>query len=166
MDFAELIAHLGEAGQERAVYSVEDRNMLDHETEKQYFLNEQEAIAVAEALWLSFDELTRGEREISVHRGNITYEANLNQPRFIVHQKLFKAYKKVYVAQSFAKAYLSQRKAFYMEAQGLDEQEATMQARKEFMACYDIQPVVAYGMFAGYDYRPEDMLKFQQQKNG
>ena len=69
MDFETLLARL--AGREQAVYSVEIRNMLDHETEIAYYLTAEEAIAAAEEAWRQMDQTLREDREISVHQGTI-----------------------------------------------------------------------------------------------
>ena len=158
MEFAQLIDYLGPENQDTPIYSVEDRNMLDHETEKRYFFTEQEAIHAAEVLWQQYDQSLRDDHEVSVHRGAL--EQAGGQPRFIVHQKLFKAYKKVYVSQQQAKAYLNSRKAHYQQSQAIDDQEAAALARQDLARQYAIQPKADYGMFAGYSYGPQDWTMF------
>ena len=70
-------------------------------------------------------------------------------------KKLFKAYKKIYVSSTYADQWLANKKA-ELTAQGQSEEDAAKTAKKELLQQYAIQPVVAYGMFAGYDYAPLD----------
>ena len=156
MDFETLLARL--AGQEQAVYSVEIRNMLDHETEIAYYLTAEEAIAAAEEAWRQMDQTLREDREISVHQGTI--EEQEGRSRFIVHQKLFKAYKKLYVAEEYARYYLKQRKAYHLANGAADEQAASAAAKRDFSQHFAMQNKVSYGMFAGYSYGPSDPDSF------
>ena len=70
-------------------------------------------------------------------------------------QKLYKAYKKVYVCEDFAKAFKEKQKAQHM-ADGMSEKDALAQSKKDFGAKYATQPVIKFGMFAGYDYAPNE----------
>ena len=151
MKFPQLLAQLGEAIAGEQVYSVENRNMLNHETETEYFLERSQAIALAEQLWSQIAEEDKDIYEISVHLGTLNYRTGDNKPNFTVHQKLFKAYKKIYVSQDFYKQFIQQRLNQYGH---LDEEAAKKQARADFSMRYELQPKVAYGMFAGYDYAP------------
>lgn len=154
MDFEQVLAYLGEHYAGVTLYSVENRDMTDHETTLQYYLQKEEAIARAEQIWEETGADDRDYREISVHRGEIEYNPQFDRYRFIVLQKLYKAYKKIYVCEEFAKQFRQQRKACHMAA-GLSEEEAIAQAKKEFNQRYAVQPTVKFGMFAGYDYAPE-----------
>ena len=51
MDFEQVLAQLGDQYAGVTVYSVEDRDMTDHETALQYYLQREEAIARAEQIW-------------------------------------------------------------------------------------------------------------------
>ena len=95
----------------------------------------------------------RDYREISVHRGEIEHNAQFDRYRFIVLQKLYKAYKKIYVTEAFARQFRQQRKETHLAA-GMSEDEASAQAKQDFNAQYAVQPEVKFGMFAGYDYAP------------
>ena len=154
MNFEELLAKLGDAYEGVTVYSVEDREMTTHETAIVYYFDENEALRYAESLWAPLTQDERDYKEISVHRGEIQYLEQNQTYRFLVLQKLFKAYKKIYVTQEFATAYRALRKDYHM-AQGLSEDDALAEAKKEFNAEYAIQPVIKFGMFAGYNYAPE-----------
>ena len=59
MNFEELLAHLGENYAGVELYSVEDRDMTDHETTIQYFMKKEEAIARAEQIWDGISEIGR-----------------------------------------------------------------------------------------------------------
>ena len=87
MDFEQLLAQLGDGYAGVAVYSVEDRDMTDHETTLQYYLQKEEAIARAEQIWEGISLDDRDYREISVHRGEIEYNPQFDRYRFIVLQK-------------------------------------------------------------------------------
>lgn len=154
MNFEELLLKL--QGQEQTVYSVENRNMLDHETDIAYYLTAEEAIAAAEAVWRQMDQILRADREISVHQGIIEQPEGQKRPRFLVHKKLFKAYKKLYVGEAYAKNYLKQRKAYHLANGAGDEQTASSLAKSDFNERFVLQGQVAYGMFAGYSYGPQD----------
>ena len=154
MDFETLLTLLGENYAGVNVYSVENRDMTNHETEMTYYQQREDAIAVAEKLWDSFSADDREYREISVHRGEIEYKEQSGSYRFLVLQKLYKAYKKVYVCEAFANAYRQQWKEFHLAA-GMNEADATAQAKKDFNEKYAVQPVIKFGMFAGYDYAPK-----------
>lgn len=154
MNFEALLSTLGAKYEDVTVYSVEDREMTTHETTIFYFFDEKEALHYAETLWAPLSEDAREYREISVHRGEVQYLEQNDMFRFLVHNKLFKAYKKIYVTQEFANSYRAKQKAFYL-AQGLSEDEASAQAKKDFNAQYTVQPIVKFGMFAGYNYTPE-----------
>lgn len=158
MDFETLLTQL--SGQDQAVYSVEIRNMLDHETEIAYYLTAEEAIAVAEEAWRQIDQTLREDREISVHQGTIERQEGQARPRFIVHQKLFKAYKKLYVAEDYARDYLKQRKAYHLVNGAADDQAAAAAAKRDFSQRFALQSKVLYGMFAGYSYGPSDPDSF------
>ncbi len=154
MNFEELLAKLGDAYEGVTVYSVEDREMTTHETAIVYYFDEDEALRYAESLWAPLSQDERDYKEISVHRGEIQYLEQNQTYRFLVLQKLFKAYKKIYVTQEFATAYRALRKDYHM-AQGLSEDDAQAEAKKDFNAEYAIQPVIKFGMFAGYNYAPK-----------
>lgn len=154
MNFEALLNSLGDSYEDVTVYSVEDREMTTHETAILYFLDAFDALRYAESLWAPLSQDERDYREISVHRGEIQYSEQNQTYRFLVLQKLYKAYKKVYVTQEFAAAYHTKRKEWHL-ADGLSEYEASAQAKKEFNAEYAIQPVIKFGMFAGYNYAPE-----------
>lgn len=153
MNFEELLAQLGTQYEDVILYSVEDRDMTNHETAIQYYLEKDEAIACAESIWATLNREDRDYREVSVHRGQIEYNPQFDRYRFVVLQKHYKAYKKIYVCEDFAKAYRAQRQAFHMAA-GMSEEDAIKEAKKDFNAIYTLQPVVKFGMFAGYDYAP------------
>ena len=108
----------------------------------------------AESLWAPLTQDERDYKEISVHRGEIQYLEQNQTYRFLVLQKLFKAYKKIYVTQEFATEFRALRKDYHM-AQGLGEEDAQTEAKKDFNAEYAIQPVIKFGMFAGYNYAPK-----------
>lgn len=154
MDFEQLLAYLGENYAGVTLYSVEDRDMTDHETTLQYYLQKEEALARAEQIWDGIHPEDRDYRDVSVHRGEIEYNPQFQRYRFIVLQKLYKAHKKIYVCENFAKQYRQQRKDFHLAA-GLSEEDAAAQAKKDFNQLYAVQPVVQFGMFAGYDYAPK-----------
>ncbi len=154
MRFDELLHTLGENYENIAVYSVEDREMTTHETAIMYFLKENEALRYAETLWEPLSDEDREYREISVHRGEVQYLEQNQTYRFLVHNKLFKAYKKIYVTQEFANAFRAKRKEQYM-AEGMSDDDAAAQSKKDFNAQYAIQPVVKFGMFSGYNYAPK-----------
>lgn len=154
MDFETLLARLGDQYADVELYSVEDRDMTDHETTIQYYFQKEDAIARAEQIWDGISADDRDYREISVHRGQIEYNLQFDRYRFIVLQKLYKAYKKIYVCESFAKQYRQERKEIHLVA-GMSEEDAAAQAKKDFNEIYAVQPVVQFGMFAGYDYAPE-----------
>ena len=158
MNFEELLLKL--QGQKQTVYSVENRNMLDHETDIAYYLTADEAIAAAEAVWRQMDQTMRADREISVHQGTIEQQEGQERPRFLVHKKLFKAYKKLYVGEAYAKDYLKQRKAYHLANGALDEQTASALAKGDFNERFVLQGKVAYGMFAGYSYGPKEPDSF------
>ncbi len=154
MDFEQVLAQLGDQYAGVTVYSVEDRDMTDHETALQYYLQREEAIARAEQIWAGISLEDRDYRDISVHRGEIEYNPQFDRYRFIVLQKLYKAYKKIYVCEEFAKQYRQQRQAVHLAA-GMSDEDAAAQAKKDFNQLYAVQPVVKFGMFAGYDYAPQ-----------
>lgn len=154
MNFEALLAELGSFWNETTVYSVEMREMTTHETNMAYYLHESDALRDAEALWASFSQEERDYREISVHRGEIEYLEQSKTYRFLVLQKLFKAYKKIYVTQEFASTYRATRTELH-KAEGLSENDAALLAKKEFQQQYIVQPEVKFGMFAGYHYAPE-----------
>ena len=154
MNFEELLAKLGDTYEGVTVYSVEDREMTTHETAIVYFFDDTEALRYAESLWAPLTQDQRDYKEISVHRGEIQYLEQCQSYRFLVLQKLYKAYKKVYVTQDFATAYRTLRKDYHM-VQGLSEDDALTEAKKDFNAEYAIQPVIKFGMFAGYNYAPK-----------
>ncbi len=154
MNFEELLAKLGDTYEGVTVYSVEDREMTTHETAIVYFFDDTEALRYAESLWAPLTQDQRDYKEISVHRGEIQYLEQCQSYRFLVLQKLYKAYKKVYVTQDFATAYRALRKDYHL-AQGLSEDDALTEAKKDFNAEYAIQPVIKFGMFAGYNYAPK-----------
>ena len=153
MNFEELLAKLGDNYEGVTVYSVEDREMTTHETAIVYFFDEAEALRYAENLWAPLTQEERDYKEISVHRGEVQYLEQNKTYRFLVLQKLFKAYKKIYVAQDFATAYRALRKEYHISA-GLSEEDALAEAKKEFNADYAVQPVIKFGMFTGYNYAP------------
>ena len=153
MNFEELLAKLGDNYEGVTVYSVEDREMTTHETAIVYFFDEAEALRYAENLWAPLTQDERDYKEISVHRGEVQYLEQNKTYRFLVLQKLFKAYKKIYVTQDFATAYRALRKEYHISA-GLSEEDALAEAKKEFNAEYAVQPVIKFGMFAGYNYAP------------
>ena len=66
-----------------------------------------------------------------------------------------KAYKKIYVSSAYADQWIAHRKEQLL-AEGHAETDTAKEAKKELLQQYAIQPVVAYGMFAGYDYAPLD----------
>ena len=154
MNFEELLAKLGDACEGVTVYSVEDREMTTHETAIVYYFEENEALRYAESLWAPLSQDERDYKEISVHRGEIQYLEQNHTYRFLVLQKLFKAYKKIYVTQDFATEFRALRKDYHI-AQGLSEEDAQAEAKKDFNAEYAIQPVIKFGMFAGYNYAPK-----------
>lgn len=154
MTFEELLAQLGEQYADVTLYSVEDRDMTNHETTIVYFMEKDEAIACAEHIWAGISTEDRDYREISVHRGEIEYMAQFDRYRFVVLQKLYKAYKKIYVCEAFAKQFRQQQTAAYL-AQGMHETDAAAQAKKDFNERYAVQPTIQFGMFAGYDYAPK-----------
>ena len=154
MNFEELLAKLGDTYEGVTVYSVEAREMTTHETAIVYFFDDTEALRYAESLWAPLTQDQRDYKEISVHRGEIQYLEQCQSYRFLVLQKLYKAYKKVYVTQDFATAYRTLRKDYHL-AQGLSEDDAQAEAKKDFNAEYAIQPVIKFGMFAGYNYAPK-----------
>ena len=154
MDFEALLALLGDQYEGVTLYSVEDRDMTDHETAILYYQDKAEAIAKAEELWEHVSTEDRDYREISVHRGELEYNAQFDRYRFVVLQKLYKAHKKVYVCEAFAQQDMKQRKEQYL-ASGMNEKDAATQAKKDFQAQYAVQPEVKFGMFAGYDYAPK-----------
>ena len=154
MDFETVLAELGANYAGVTLYSVENRDMTDHETEIQYYYSKEEAIDRAEQLWDSIAAEDRDYREVSVHRGEIEYKEQSGAYRFLVLQKLYKAHKKVYVCEEFVKAYRQQLKEQYL-AEGMSEKDATAQVKKTFGATYAVQPVIKFGMFAGYDYAPK-----------
>ena len=153
MNFEELLAKLGDNYEGVTVYSVEDREMTTHETAIVYFFDEAEAMRYAESLWAPLTQDERDYKEISVHRGEVQYLEQSQTYRFLVLQKLFKAYKKIYVTQEFATSYRALRKEYHIVA-GLSEEDALAEAKKEFNAEYAVQPVIKFGMFAGYNYAP------------
>ncbi|MBQ2995003.1 MAG: hypothetical protein IJD56_05840 [Peptococcaceae bacterium] len=153
MNFDELLAVLGNAYENVTVYSVEDREMTTHETAIVYFFEEDNALHYAESIWAPLSADEREYREISVHRGEIQYLEQNETYRFLVHNKLFKAYKKVYVTQEFANAFREKQKAQHL-ANGMSDEDASAQAKKDFNAEYAVQPVIKFGMFAGYNYAP------------
>lgn len=157
MDFEMLTAQVKEPA--CLVYSVEKRSMLTHDTATDYFLVREEAIENAENLWCALDEQGRKDYEISVHQGHLEEQSSGNV-RFIVQKKLFKAYKKVHVAERFSKRFLKERMAYYENEQNLASEEAKKLALKDFFAFYEIQSKVAYGMFADYDYEPKGIMQF------
>lgn len=157
MNFEELLAALGNSYEGVTVYSVEDREMTTHETEIRYFFDEAPAIQYAEQLWEPLDEEAREYREISVHRGEVQFLEQSQTYRFLVLQKLFKAYKKIYVTQAFADSFRAKRKEHYL-AQGITPEDAAAKAKKDFSAEYAVQPVIKFGMFAGYQYEPKNKL--------
>ena len=156
MNFEQLLEALGPSYEGVTVYSVENRAMTTHETDIVYFFEKTPAIAHAEAIWAPLSADDRDYTEISVHRGEVQYIEQTDTYRFIVLQKLFKAYKKIYVTQEFAAQYRQQQKELHM-AEGLSEEDALEQAKKDFHAEYAIQPVIKFGMFAGYDYAPSNV---------
>ena len=153
MNFEELLSYLGEQWADRPLYSVEDRDMTNHETTILYFMEKDEAIAYAEQLWAQISTDDRDYRDISVHRGEIEYMAQFDRYRFLVLQKVFKAYKKIYVTDEFAKQFRQLQKENHLAA-GMSEEDALAQAKKDFNALYAVQPVVKFGMFAGFGYAP------------
>lgn len=154
MNFEELLAYLGTNYADVTLYSVEDRDMTDHETTITYYLKKEDAIAQAEQIWASISADDRDYREISVHRGEIEYLPQFERYRFVVLQKLYKAYKKIYVTEAFAKQYRQQKKEHYLSA-GMDDADAAAKAKQDFQAQYAVQPEVKFGMFAGFDYAPQ-----------
>ena len=154
MDFDTLLQYLGDNYEGTTVFSVEVREMTTHETTIMYFMEEQDALRYAEQLWQPLTQDERDYREISVHRGEIQYQELSNTYRFLVLQKLFKAYKKLYVCQDFSDQFKANRKAELITT-GFTEEDAAIQARKEFNEQYAIQPVIKFGMFAGYSYAPK-----------
>ena len=156
MDFEALLAMLGDHYTGVTLYSVEDRDMTDHETAILYYQEKADAIAKAEEIWDNVSSDDRDYREISVHRGEIEYKEQSGSYRFVVLQKLYKAHKKVYVCEDFANACRQQLKEKHLAA-GMCEADAAAQAKKEFNERYAVQPVVKFGMFAGYDYAPKQI---------
>lgn len=154
MDFEALLEMLGENYAGVTLYSVEERDMTDHETAILYYQEKADAIAKAEEIWDNVSADDRDYREISVHRGEIEYKEQSGSYRFVVLQKLYKAHKKVYVCEDFANAYRQQLKENHLAA-GMSEADAAAQAKKEFNERYAVQPVIKFGMFAGYDYAPK-----------
>ncbi len=154
LNFEELLARLGENYEGVTVYSVEDREMTTHETAIVYYFDENEALTYAEQLWAPLSQDERDYKEVSVHRGEVQYLEQSATYRFLVLHKLFKAYKKIYVCQEFASQYRETRKAYHLEA-GLSEEEAAAWAKKDFNELYAVQPVIKFGMFAGYAYAPK-----------
>ena len=151
MKFPELLNRIHDLSLERPeIYSVENRNMLNHETEVEYYLEREVALRQAEQVWSTVPEDEKDCYEVSVHLGELD-----ETPRFIVLKKLFKAYKKIYVSAAYADQWIAERKLALLAA-GETETEAAKQAKKQLLQQYAIQPVVAYGMFAGYDYAPLD----------
>ena len=151
MNFPELLNRINDLSLEQPeIYSVENRNMLNHETEVEYYLERDTALRQAEQVWSTVPEDEKDCYEVSVHLGELD-----ETPRFIVLKKLFKAYKKIYVSTAYADQWLANKKA-ELTAQGQSEEDAAKTAKKELLQQYAIQPVVAYGMFAGYDYAPLD----------
>ncbi len=159
MKFNELLVCLGERLSEEDIYSIEVRNMLTHETEMDYLLSQTEALAKAEESWKALTKPARADWEISVHLGHLEQKSSGNV-RFVVHQKLFRAYKKVLVAESFAHRFLKERTAFHQIENDLSQEEAASLARKEFGEIYELQPKTAYGMFAGFTYEPKEIMAF------
>lgn len=155
MEFEEILADLGENFAGVAVYSVENRDMTDHETEISFFYTREEAIALAEQIWSELDDDDRDYRDVSVHKGEIEYYPQFDRYRFIVLRKLYKAYKKIYVCEAFAADY-KQKKAAAYQADGMTAEEAAAQAKKDFQERYAVQPADAVGMFVGYDYAPAE----------
>ena len=90
MNFEELLSYLGEQWADRPLYSVEDRDMTNHETTILYFMEKDEAIAYAEQLWAQISADDRDYRDISVHRGEIEYMAQFDRSRFLVFQSIQK----------------------------------------------------------------------------
>lgn len=154
MSFETLLSTLGSAWENVPVYSVEIREMTTHETGMAYYLNEADALQHAETVWDSFSQEERDYKEVSVHRGEIEYLEQSQTYRFLVLQKLFKAYKKIYVTQEFATAYRAMRAALH-QTEGLPESDASALAKKEFQQQYVVQPEIKFGMFAGYHYAPK-----------
>lgn len=151
MKFSELLTHIQKENLDKPdIYAVENRNMLNHETEVEYYLERTTALRQAEQVWSTIAEDEKDCYEVSVHLGELD-----ETPRFIVLQKLFKAYKKIYVSTPYADQWIAQKKAELIAA-GQAEEEAAKLAKKQLLQQYAIQPVVAYGMFAGYDYAPLD----------
>ena len=87
MNFEELLAQLGTQYEDVILYSVEDRDMTNHETAIQYYLEKDEAIACAESIWATLNREDRDYREVSVHRGQIEYNPQFDRYRFVVLQK-------------------------------------------------------------------------------
>ncbi|MBQ2014107.1 MAG: hypothetical protein II218_07660 [Peptococcaceae bacterium] len=156
MDFESVLAMLGDNYKGVELFTVENRDMTDHETTIVYYQNKEDAIRDAEALWETFNEDDREYREISVHRGEIEYKEQSGSYRFLVLQKLYKAHKKVYVCEEFSKAFKEKQKAQHL-ADGMSEKDALAQSKKDFSAKYATQPVIKFGMFAGYDYAPKQV---------
>ena len=156
MEFEEILAELGENFAGVPLYSVENRDMTDHETEISFFYSREEAIVLAEKIWSEFDGDDRDYHDVSVHKGEIEYYPQFDRYRFIVLQKLYKAYKKIYVCESFAEAF-RRKKADAYAAQGMSAEDAAAQAKKDFQELYAVQPANAVGMFVGYDYAPEEL---------
>ena len=59
------------------------------------------------------------------------------------------------IGGSIAKAFKEKQKAQHL-AEGMSEKEAIAQAKKDFSAHYATQPVIKFGMFAGFDYAPNE----------
>ncbi|MBQ2449323.1 MAG: hypothetical protein II270_04735, partial [Peptococcaceae bacterium] len=66
MDFESVLAMLGDNYKGVELFTVENRDMTDHETTIVYYQNKEDAIQDAEALWETFNEDDREYREISV----------------------------------------------------------------------------------------------------
>lgn len=155
MNFEELIAFLGDDYKNAEIFSCEDRDMTDHETEIKYFMNLDEAIELACKMWDETSADDKDYRDISVHRGYLEYYPKCEKFRFIVLQKMYKSYKKTYVCKAFADKYRQAHKEAHM-AEGMTEEEAAKQARKDFKAIYCEQEILDFGMFEGYDYEPKE----------
>lgn len=154
MKFDVLLAKLQDRYPDTIVYSVENRNMLNHETAIEYFLNEYEAIALAETLWNQVADDEKDCYEISVHLGEMEPVMHTEKLHFVVHKKLFKAYKKIHVTEEFFQRFIQKYSTDCQRQSGVGESEAIRQAKTEFQAKYLVQKPVAYGMFAGYNYAP------------
>lgn len=157
MNFEELLAlTAGQPLESFTIYSVEKRSMLNHDTDIEYYQDRATALRRAEAIWTELTPEDQNYHEISVHLGELELQPGMEQPHFLVHKKLFKAYKKIYVTVDFANSFIDQQKAKLLTEQLLDEETAVQEAKNLFNAQYAIQPQIAYGMFAGYDYTPID----------